>query len=174
MWTHRRSIAPTPAARTASEQRLGRPAFGAGLALLLATTPALAAGFIKDGSVMVSTGIWEVSWQGAAGRPPERFLVLRLTALEREGGGLFGLRRSPSMPGWLPDAHLLTGEVVSGTDPGRRMRLRVPGSELAGATPGGLLAVGLVDATHAICLLQPPAGMSAEAIPDWAKGQPCG
>lgn len=113
----------------------------------------------------------ELTWQGAAGRRPQRFLVARVTGVEREGGGLLGVRRSPSLNA-VPDAHLVSA-VTSG-DTGRALRLRVPGADAAGLAEGATIVVGVVEGGRYICLLRPPAGMAADAIPAWAAGQPCG
>lgn len=115
-----------------------------------------------------------LEWQGAAGRQPEHHLVLRVVGLKRDRGGLFGLGRSPAMPGYLPDAHVITAEMAEGADRGARIRARVPGMIAEGITPGCLIALAMVDAKHAIGLLRPPAGLSPERIAAWVKAQTLG
>lgn len=114
----------------------------------------------------------EIVLEGAGGRRPSGFLVMRLTGLEREGRGLFGLRQSPAMPGYVPDAHSAEGEILLGA--GGKVHLRAPGAEFANAGMGGLLVLGMVDDGHCICILHPPAGMAAEQAASWAAGQACG
>lgn len=120
------------------------------------------------------TDLREIALEGAAGRTPSGFLVLRLTRLEREGRGLFGLRQSPAMPDYVPDAHSAEGEVLLGAAAGQKVHLRAPGAEFAGVAAGGLLALGMIDDRHCICILRPPAGMAPDAVAAWASGQACG
>jgi len=122
-----------------------------------------------EGHVMtiLSSPSEPIGWQGAAGRTPDRFLVLRVTSVHAEGPGPFGIRRSPSIAGYLPDAHVLEGRAGE-----QGVRVRLPGPELKGTARGDLVALGLVG-DHAICLLRPPAGMAEDAVAAWAKTRPC-
>ncbi len=114
----------------------------------------------------------ELTWQGAAGRAPERFVILRVTGIAAEGGGFLGLRRFPGLPGYMPDGHRLTGEVLAGGAAGSRVALRAPGGMVAGLAAGAVLALGLVDATHCISVLRVPDGVAPDAATAWAARQP--
>jgi hypothetical protein len=116
----------------------------------------------------------DITLQGAADRAPARFLVLRVSGVAPASGGLLGVRRSPSMPGWMPDAHVTTGTLAAGDQPGRAVRLHAPGRDVAGAAPGALLALGMVDDAHCICILRAPPTMEAGAVAAWAATQRCG
>ncbi len=117
--------------------------------------------------------VTEFAWEGAAGRRPDRFVILRVTGIEAEGGGFLGLRRFPGLPGYMPDGHRLSGEVLAGGTAGTSIALRAPGGMLAGLTPGVTAALGLIGATHCICLLAVPQGMAPEAAANWAATQDC-
>ena len=111
----------------------------------------------------------ELAWEGAAGLPPQRFLVLRVDSVEKDRGGLFGIRNSPSLAGSYPDA-----TVITATGPAGKWRLRGPGAELAGLTDGKRVVVGLVDDGHFLCVLLPPSDLPDSAVAGWAAGQRCG
>lgn len=114
-----------------------------------------------------------IEWEGAAGRRPERFLVLRVKKNEAEGGGFLGLRRAPSLPGYMPEGRRLTGEVLAGGSSGAQVVVRAPGARVETIPVGAVVAVGMVDANHCICILRAPDGLTADAVPQWAAGQPC-
>lgn len=115
-----------------------------------------------------------IEWQGAAGRRPERFLILRVSGNEAEGGGFLGLRRKPGLPGYMPEGRRLTGEVLAGgTAAGTRVAVRAPGARVETIPVGAVIAVGMVDANHCICILRAPDDMAADAVPQWAAAQPC-
>ncbi len=108
-----------------------------------------------------------LTWQGAAGRTPQRFLVLRVDGVSKDGGGLFGIRQSPSIAGSFPDATIIEASGEAG-----RRTLHGPGAELpTGLATGTRIAVGLVDETHFISVLLPPASVSDESVPAWAATQ---
>ena len=126
--------------------------------------------------IMVATGTLELTWQGAAGRTASRFVIVRVRDLSAESGGLLGflgLRRPPGMAGYMPEPHVLEGEVAGGDMAGHAVRLRLPGGETRGVTAGDVVALGLVDATHCICVLRVPAGITVEGAAAWATGQAC-
>lgn len=112
-------------------------------------------------------------WQGAADRKPQQFIALRVTDVRKEGGGLFGIGNSPSIVGAMPDARLVEGRTLGGTE--AVVRLKAPGGELPpGLGKGSRLVLGLVDPKHVICLLSPPESVADAALLTWAAGQPCG
>jgi hypothetical protein len=134
------------------------------------------------GSLFIAQGAFSMSspppellvWQGAADRKPTRFLALRVDAVRKESGGLFGIGRSPSLAGSMPDARVVDGQAVSAEGKAVSIQLRAPGGELpAGLAQGGRLALGLVDATHVICMWVPPDSVTDADLPAWAAQLSC-
>jgi hypothetical protein len=114
-----------------------------------------------------------LQWQGAADRSPSRFIAMRVGRIEKEGGGLFGIRNSPSLAGALPDARIVEGTPIGPR--GGAIKLRAPNGELpSGLASGARVVLGLVDDSHIICILAPPAETADEDLEAWAKTQPCG
>jgi hypothetical protein len=113
-------------------------------------------------------------WEGAADRKPTGFLIVTLTDVAEEGGGLFGIRRSPSFADALPDAHILEGSVENGPLSGSIVRLRAPGAELPDLHRGDRAAFGMVSDQACICVLHVPPGMTKEQLLNWLAQQRCG
>ena len=113
-------------------------------------------------------------WEGAADRNPSTFLIVTVTDIAKEGGGLFGIRRSPSFADALPDARVLEGRVTTGPLSGRDVRLRAPGAELPDLHRGDRAAFGLIGEEACICVLSVPSGMTDEQLPAWLAQQRCG
>lgn len=123
---------------------------------------------------MSSSQPLQFKWEGVAGRTPERFVVVRLERAAQEGGGLFGLRRTPSFIGNLPDAVVLEGKAVTGEAAGREVVLRAPGGELPALARGDRVALGLVEGSVCIGVLKVPAEISDAHAEEWAARQGCG
>lgn len=115
-----------------------------------------------------------LAWEWPAGRRTDRFLAVKLTEVAKEGGGLFGIRRSPSLADSLPNAMILSGVVVAGSGTGDHVRLRAPGAELPSLATGDRAAFGLVDDRICICVLAVPAGIAADQLAGWLSHQSCG
>lgn len=112
-------------------------------------------------------------WQGAADRKPAQFIAMRVNAIRKEGGGLFGIGNSPSLAGAMPDARLVEGSRIG--EDGPAVKVKVPGGELPkGLDKGSRVVLGLVDARHVICLLVPPDTVADSALASWAPSQRCG
>lgn len=112
-------------------------------------------------------------WEGAADRKPDSFLIVTLTDIGKEGGGLFGIRRSPSFADALPDARVLEGRVATGPLSGTSLRLRAPSAELPDLHRGDRAALGLVGDAACICVLHVPPGMTEDQLPGWLAQQRC-
>ena len=119
-------------------------------------------------------GLMEVTWRDAAASAPVRLILVRVRKIRRERGGLFGLFRSPSVAGWIPEAHILEGVAEGETYPSTRVRAMLPGVLVEGVETGELIVLGLDADSSCLCVLRPPAGMSAAEVPGWAAAQPCG
>jgi hypothetical protein len=113
-------------------------------------------------------------WEGRDNRVPDRFLVLRVQRVEKEGGGLFGLRRSPSLAENLPDATILEGEEIGPSGNGARVTLHLPGADLPPVNRGDRVVLGVVGENACICVLAPPSHLADDQVAGWASSQPCG
>jgi hypothetical protein len=114
-------------------------------------------------------------WQWPAGRAIEHKMLVRLERLDVERRGFPGVRNSPSLAGSLPDPHILTGTVVHGPVEwrGSLITLRLPGTEVAGLTTGGMVAIALLDDGRVcVCIAPAPEGTSAEQSL-WLAGWSC-
>ncbi len=105
-------------------------------------------------------------WGGtAAGR-----VAITVSSIEKQGGGLFGINQSPSIAGNLPDARIVTGEVLAGDGSGT-VQLKIPAHELPAVAPGGVLAIMLTQDHHAFCVAVPP--VTGAALAGWLAAWEC-
>lgn len=135
---------------------------------------ALAAALFATGAGVIAMASTELVWQGAAGRAPDRFMAVRIDGNEPEGGGLFGIQRSPSLAGALPDAHVLKATAIGPGAGGSTLSLRIPGGELPPLGQGDRALFGMVGEAICLCVLKPPEDVPPERFAKWAAGQPCG
>ena len=85
----------------------------------------------------------ELKWEWPADRKAETSMVVRVTSFEAPGKGLFGIRRSPSIAGNLPDPRELRGTVQQQSS--QSVLLVLPGPELpANLKAGDLVRLSLL------------------------------
>jgi hypothetical protein len=125
-------------------------------------------------TMAASTQPKNLKWEWPDGRKPDRFLAIGLTNVAKEGGGLFGIRRSPSFTDTLPDARVLEGKVATGPLGGSPVRLRAPGGEIPGLSAGDRAAFGMIGDQVCICVLKVPAEVQDAQLADWTARQSCG
>ncbi|WP_156427716.1 hypothetical protein [Thiohalocapsa sp. ML1] len=116
-------------------------------------------------------------WEWRAERALEQRAGIRLTRVKREGGGLFGIGRSPSLGGSLPDAQVVRAEVLAVDRPGQAaagstIEFRIPKMELKGAEAGALVAIGIIG-QNVVCLAPAAAGVTADSLASWLPEAPC-
>jgi hypothetical protein len=114
-----------------------------------------------------------LAWGFSETGKPSGFVAMRVESVAKEKRGLFGILNSPSVAGWLPDAHVISGKRI-GAD--RSMiSARVPGPELpAGLGAGARLVLALKDGDTVMCLLMPTDAVTDDALLSWAETQDCG
>ena len=122
--------------------------------------------------------VHDFGWQWRADRSLDQRAAVRLVSVERESGGLFGLGRSPSLGGALPDPRRVEAVVVAVDRPGtlatgERLRFRLPALELGDAAPGALMVIGIIG-TMVVCLAPVPTAIPEEGLADWLPEAPCG
>ena len=135
---------------------------------------ALAVVIVGLEAMAASTEPANLQWEWPADRRPDRFLAVQLSDFHKEGGGWFGIRRSPSLANSLPDARILEGKVLNGPLTGHAVRLRAPGGELPKLARGDRAAFGMVDDKTCICVLRVPANVAAPQLDEWLAQQSCG
>ncbi len=55
---------------------------------------------------------YDLRWEWPAGRQPDKTLLAAVDKIEKQGEGLFGIGRSPSIAENLPDAMVVSGKVI--------------------------------------------------------------
>ena len=116
---------------------------------------------------------FSLQWEYPAGRAADRFLLVRLDKVEKEGSGFLGIQRSPSMAGAMDDARLWTATVVDGELAGHHLHIRVPGLDVPDAATGDRVALGLVGGTICICVRKPPQHLDEAQARAWSSNQTC-
>lgn len=116
-------------------------------------------------------------WEWRSGRALEQGLGLKIIKIKSEGGGLFGIGRSPSLAGSIPDARRVQADVVvldkvGAVKVGDRVTFRIPKIELKGANEGALAVVGTIG-QKAVCFVPAPKTVSEESLADWMSVASC-
>jgi len=114
-----------------------------------------------------------LTWEWAAERTPTSRILVEVSQIRKEGGGLFGLKKSPSIIENVPDGHILTGVVVLGDHVGRSVSLRMPGFEIPDISEGDRVGLGLIGEGICICVVPLPAGLSDSQLEDWLGAFRC-
>lgn len=119
----------------------------------------------------------QMGWEWRAERLLEQRLGLRLIQIKEEGNGLFGIGRSPSLAGSLPDAQRVQADVIALDRPGTvkigtKITFRIPKKELRGAHEGALVAVGIIG-QNVVCFAPAPAAVSEASLASWISEAPC-
>jgi hypothetical protein len=145
-------------------------------ALLMAATALI---FLVQGEGMaMAHADGKLGWEWRAGRALAQRAAIRIEAAKKEGGGLFGIGKSPSLGAALPDAMTVSGHVVAIDRPGvakpaGAIGFRIPRVELKSAKVGDLVAIGIIgDAV--VCLTPAPSGIADTALAAWLVEAPCG
>ncbi|KAA5605235.1 hypothetical protein F1188_11730 [Roseospira marina] len=115
-----------------------------------------------------------LTWEWAADRAPTGRLLMEVTRIRKEGGGLFGLRKTPSLIDTMPEGHVVTGVVLQGdADVGRPVSLRMPGFEIPDIAAGDRVGLGLIGDETCICMVPVPADLAEEQIEGWLGSFAC-
>ena len=119
----------------------------------------------------------QMGWEWRSERLLEQRLGLRLIQIKEEGKGLFGIGRSPSLAGSLPDAQRVQADVIvldrlGKVKIGTKITFRIPKIELRGAHEGALVVVGIIG-QNVVCLEPAPAAVSEASLASWISEAPC-
>ncbi len=119
----------------------------------------------------------QLGWEWRAARALEQRAGLRLIQIKKEGHGLFGIGRSPSLGGSLPDAQRVQAEVLAVDRPGQarigtKIGFRIPKLDLKGANKGALVVIGMIG-ENVVCFAPAPAEVTEASLAGWIAGVPC-
>jgi len=112
-----------------------------------------------------------LSWQW--NRPAPERMVLLISGIRAEGGGLLGIGRSPSLAAALPDAHIVSGRQVTATGQARAVEIRLPRYELPPLKAGDLAAVAYTSDGAAICMAALPGDLPVSGYERWLAEWEC-
>ena len=90
---------------------------------------------------------------------------------------MFGIGRSPSLGGSLPDAQRVQAEVIAldksgAVKVGEKVTFRIPKVELKGAHEGTLAVVGIIG-QKVVCFAPAPEKVSEASLSGWMSETPC-
>ena len=119
-------------------------------------------------------------WQWPAGRKPDYKLLVDVQEVRKESSGIFGVKKSESMAGQLPDAIEVIGSVIVGPDEliGRKVILRAPRAELRNVVVGQAAGVAVIardrnDTNICICIEGAPKIIDKNALRAWLNDMKC-
>ena len=94
-----------------------------------------------------------LTWEWPDGRSSEYQLSVVVDSIVPESKSLFGLKKTPSVIGWMPDGVTLNGIIKSDDSElsGKTLKLLIPGDEVEGVSKGSLVILGVVDKN--ICIV---------------------
>lgn len=131
----------------------------------------------REEPLAMADPVARMGWEWRAERTLEQRAGLRLTRVKQEGGGLFGIGRSPSLGSALPDAQVVLADVLAVDRPGQaevggKIEFRIPKFELKGAQSGTLVAIGIIG-QNVVCLAPAAAGVTTDSLASWLPAAPC-
>ena len=97
----------------------------------------------------------DLNWEWPAKRSIEDRLLVKIDGVEKQGSGLFGIKKSPSLAGSLPDPYVVHGIIENGDDKlhGKSVMLVAPKLEIGDVSKGSYVVFGVVNSTTCICVV---------------------
>ena len=126
-----------------------------------------------DADVLGKSNVIIYKWEWPAGRVPQAWIVVDAIKIKKKSSGIFGVGNSPSLTGNLPDAHRFEASITAGSGAGQTIEVYLPGLEAKRIAGADKLAIGLVEGSVVICLLDVPPDVSKETAIDWAARTGC-
>jgi hypothetical protein len=116
-----------------------------------------------------------LKWEWPADRTPDGKILVKVRDVKKEGGGVFGIKKSPSLAESLPDPMQLSGEIIDGRSDwnGRALMFVLPAVELPQVSAGDHVGIAFID-DAGVCIAKAPADAGAEALRDWLASWTCG
>lgn len=126
-----------------------------------------------DAEVANKASDLDLKWEWPGERRPEMWILVAAISIKKKRDGFFGIGKSPSIAGYLPDAHTMRATVASGPRAGTELQLDLPGLEANRFSAAPILALGLIENKIVICAREIPADVGKEQALDWAKKAGC-
>jgi len=97
----------------------------------------------------------DLKWEWPANRSIEHKLLVKVDDVTKQGSGLFGVKKSPSLAASLPDPYIIRGNVENSDEKlhGKTVLLVAPKLEIGNIHKGSYVVFGLVDSTTCACIL---------------------
>lgn len=129
------------------------------------------------GGCAMSNGDTQViyKWEWPADRRPDIRLLAKVTKLEKQKESLFSTNKSPSIASNLPDAHVLTGNIIDGYEKlaNQSFVLVLPRIEVADISVNDHVALGIVNNAICICIAKVPASENRVKQMEWLANWKC-
>ncbi len=109
-------------------------------------------------------------WEWPADRKPDTRLLAKVSRLEKNSEGFFGINRSPSIAANLPDAQVMTGHIVDGN---QKFTLILPKVEAANISVNDYVALGILGNDVCICIAKAPDSGNQTKQMEWLKNWEC-
>ena len=93
-----------------------------------------------------------LSWDYRDGRTSDYWVMIKVVSIKPAPKGFFGIKQSPSMLDWIPNATVLKGLVVSDDEAlsGKSLTLTLSANEVEKVKAGDTLCLGIVH--NEICI----------------------
>lgn len=117
----------------------------------------------------------ELKWEWPADRQPDDKIIVRVNDVKQQGGGFFGIKRSPSIASNLPDPIELRAAVIEGGEgwTANSVKLILPKLELPGVKVDHKVALGILAKKTCICAARVPDRLSGSGLRDWLEKWAC-
>ncbi len=97
----------------------------------------------------------EFKWEWPANRKADSKILVKITGLKKQGSGIFGIKKSPSIVDNLPDPVLVSGIIVNNNSESdeKTVSVIVPELEIKDIDNNSYTVWGLVDNSICICIV---------------------
>ena len=88
-----------------------------------------------------------LTWEASDGRKIAYRVNVLVESMRPQSKGVFGIKKTPSNIGWMPNGIVLNGVIV-GEDvdlSGKTIKLMIPGDEILHVKNGDQISLGIVD-----------------------------
>lgn len=122
-----------------------------------------------------NAGSAHYQWEWPADRKPTKRVLIKINKIEKQGEGIFGVKKSPSIASNLPDAMVLEGSIIkSDTQISEQsIVLTFPKIEIPEINVGDKVALGLVDNEVCICADKLPDSIEESQEAEWLSNWNC-
>ena len=88
-----------------------------------------------------------LTWEWPDERKSETQIKIKVESIKPQSKGIFGVNKSPSVLGWIPDGVVLNGIITNNDESltGKTISIILPEEEIKDISAGDILSLGLVD-----------------------------